>query len=285
MKKIMGLFSRAKKKELEKNFSKKTPNKLELENFKTEFKELYYKAKFSKCLKLAKSFYKKYPNHLDVIKNLSDAYMSKKQFWENKKMLESSLEMYPNVAFIRLLLSITYGQLKLDDLCAKILINGLSSKIIFDERCSDVTYLTKIDTAMQKIQQPITPEFIQSFKTHKEIPELEKFLDINLSTIDLDRELLKDLNKKSDSFKTKPIFAVRTRITQQSINRLQKENELICSQIDYLRRNYRGTPKIRNKSKNTLDDPLQVLKLRLAKGEITKEEYEDLTSTIDESLR
>ena len=86
-----------------------------------------------------------------------------------------------------------------------------------------------------------------------------------------------------------PIYAVKIDDSnneidnvQSEIDKLRQESENDFKEMKELTKNLRKGMKHLSKKNSTNDDPIKILKLRLTKGEITKEEFDKIKESLED---
>jgi len=281
----MGLFGRKKKPDDELNDST-------LYQFLGDYADLYTKKKYDECLKLGESFYEQYPNNLDVIKNICEINLKKENYEKCKILLNKGLEQYPGNSYLIYYLSIVFYELDDVKMASNILREGLKT-IYWDADCTEQRYKNFL-TTLENIMT-VSDENYEGDETITDIriTQIDQAIDENhTQTLWLMEKKKEYLNKKTWAIASQSDIEIEgwedlemdvdeelKQIRNERIV-LQKERQKIIDENNSKEQDIHNSQK--NPIPNLNDDPVVLLKLRLAKGEITKEEFQDLKSTLED---
>jgi tetratricopeptide (TPR) repeat protein len=197
----MGLFGRKNKSDNEIKGSK-------LEKFEIDFADLWLGGKFADCVELAESFSIKYPNNIQVIKNLNDAYTSAGNYEKNKIMLENAIKYYPKNPYIRRGLANSCSELSLPEMAVNVLREGLGTGLDFDSDCSEKQYTDFLER-METI-----------WKNDKEIKQIEEERDIMQIELDRDQDTIDQGISELGDIGVTSVFDGDRAVTEISLDKL-----------------------------------------------------------------
>jgi|APSaa5957512535_1039671.scaffolds.fasta_scaffold67200_2 hypothetical protein len=257
-----------------------------LDNFLIDFADLYLAKKFKKCVKLAESYLKKYPYDIHVNKNLIDAYSATGNHEKNKVILENAIRHHPKDPTFRLSLSKTYMELSEYTKMVDVLKEGADLGLDFDHVCSEDTFMTSLENAKDMLceqhpnGQKIT-EIADALKKEEDnaIHCMKKLgvrgvIVAHQKDHDSVRYALNLLEERRESFiEMNHIKLVR--IIDEQVDKIEA---IIDSWDDHHSNNAQSLD-----NQITPEQSLEILKLRLAEGKITKEEFLELKSIMEEN--
>jgi hypothetical protein len=260
----------------------------ELDTFTIDFADLYLAKKFEDCVRLAESYLKKYPYDIHVNKNLIDAYFSTGNIKKSKIILENAIKHHPKNAYFRSHLAGVYSNLSEPEKMASVLREGIELGLEFEAGCSEEEYMRSLENAEKQLSLKET-----GGKKYQELEEIVRkeeersivcakrmgyFALIIAKKTDYDGtnyalELLYDKRDESSEMN-------HVRVVKALDEQIKKIEFVIDSwETDGSQSKNNNSP---NNSKNN-ESSLNILKFRLASGEITNEEFLELTSVIEEN--